>query len=71
MTITRENDEIIIRIPESESDLDLNELQDLLDYFIYRKIVSKSTATQKQIDELSREVNSSWWAENKHRFLPE
>jgi hypothetical protein len=71
MTITRENDEIIIRIPESESDLDITELQGLLDYIIYRRIVSKSTATQEQIDELSREVNSSWWSENKHRFLPE
>lgn len=65
MTITRENDEIIIRIPESESNLDINELQGLLDYIIYRGIVSKSTATQEQIDELSKEVNRSWWSENK------
>ncbi len=65
MTITRENDEIIIRIPESESNLDINELQGLLDYIIYRGIVSKSIATQEQIDELSREVNRSWWSENK------
>lgn len=71
MTITRENDEIIIRIPESESDLDINELQGLLDYIIYRRIVSKSTATQEQIDDLSKEINRSWWSENKHLFLPE
>lgn len=69
MIVTRENNEIVIRIPDTITDLD--GLQDLLDYLVYRSIVTKSTATEEQIDELSREVNSSWWAENKHRFLPE
>lgn len=69
MLITRENNEVIIRIPEQESSINVRELQALLDYIVYRRIVSKSKATQMQIDQLARDVNSSWWAANKDRFL--
>jgi len=71
MVVTRENNEIVIRIPESEVGLDVKELQALLDFIVYRQIVTKSTATQEEIDNLSREVNKSWWEENKTRFLSE
>ena len=69
MVIERENNDIIIRISDDEGNLDIKELQEILDYIIYRRLVSKSKATQGQIDELAREVNKSWWAENKDRFL--
>ena len=71
MVVTRENNEIVIRIPESEVGLDVKELQALLDFIVYRQVVTKSTATQEEIDNLSREVNKSWWEENKTRFLSE
>ena len=71
MVVTRENNEIVIRIPEAGSYLDIQELQQILDFIIYRQIVSKSKATQKEIDDLSRDINKSWWEENKRRFLSE
>jgi len=71
MVITRENNEIVIRIPEFDSGVDVKELQVLLDFIVYRQIVTKSKATQEEIDDLSREVNKSWWEENKTRFLSE
>ena len=69
MLITRENNEVVIRIPEQESPINVRELQALLDYIVYRRIVSKSKATQPQIDQLARDVNSSWWTANKDQFL--
>lgn len=69
MVIERENNDIIIRISDEEGNLDIKELQEILDYIIYRRLISKSKATQDQIDELAREVNKSWWSENKDRFL--
>ena len=27
------------------------------------------TATEKQIDELAKEVNQGWWKKNKERFV--
>lgn len=69
MVIERENNDIIIRISEGEGNLDIKELQEILDYIIYRRLVTKSKATQDQIDELAKEVNKAWWSENKDRFL--
>lgn len=66
MKIERTDSEIIIRVP---SDTDITGLQRILDYIKYREIVSKSKATQKQIDELARESKSSWWEKNKNRFV--
>lgn len=66
MQIERTNKEILIRVA---SDTDLTGLQRILDYIKYREIASKSKATQEQIDELAREAKSTWWEDNKDRFI--
>jgi hypothetical protein len=71
MVIARENNEIIIKIPDAEEVISIADLQYLIEFIKFRKIVSQSKASQEEIDELAREVNSSWWAENKNRFLEE
>ncbi len=67
MVIERNNNEIVIRLPDS---VDLLEVQRLLDYFGFTESVSKNQGTEEQAAQLAREVEKSWWNENKHRFLP-
>ena len=62
MTIERTEDEIIIRIP---ANIDIDDIQDMVDLIKYREIVSKSKATQQQIDELSKDINRSIWRKIK------
>ena len=66
MQIERTNKEILIRLSPGT---DLVGLQRILDYLRFREIASKSKASQKQIDELSAEFKTSWWSENKSRFV--
>jgi hypothetical protein len=66
MKVIRENNEIKISLPDNL--IDINEVQNLLDYFRYREISSKSKGTQKDADDLANEINKSWWDKNKHRF---
>jgi hypothetical protein len=66
MKVVRENNEIRISLPDNL--IDINEVQNILDYFRYREISSKSKATQKDVDDLANEINLSWWDKNKHRF---
>jgi hypothetical protein len=67
MIIESKDKEIIIRI---SSDVNLEDIQKSLDYIRYREIVSKSTATQADIDKLAAEVNQGWWDKNKHKYIP-
>lgn len=66
MQIERTNEEILIRVP---SETDLVGLQRILDYIKFREIASKSKANQKQIDKLDLVSKSSWWDQNKGKFL--
>lgn len=66
MQIERTKDEILIRLP---SDTDLVGLQRLLDYVEFREIASKSKASQKEIDALSKDSKNTWWKQNKHLFV--
>jgi len=67
MTIKRENNELIISIPENI--IGIAEIQELLDYLKFKTITSKSKATQKDIDEIAEEIDSTWWKKNKKRFI--
>ena len=62
MTIERTEDEIIVRLPVT---IDIDELQRMVDLLEYKSIVSKSKATQEQIDELAREVKRNLWEDFK------
>lgn len=56
MLVERTENEILIRI---SPDIDINDIQDIIDLLKYKELVSKSKATQKDVDELSKEVNRS------------
>jgi hypothetical protein len=67
MKIERKDKNLIIKIPEDV--LEIEELQELLDYLRFRSITSKSKATEKNIEEIANEIDSSWWSKNKERFM--
>lgn len=66
MQIERTDKEIVIRVPAGT---DLPGLQQILDYIKFRNVASKSKATQTQLDALSKESKSTWWEENKAKFV--
>ena len=68
MTIKRLDNQIIITLPAS---IDLEGVQRLINFLLYKEATKDSKAKQAAVDELAREANKQWWAENKHRFLPE
>ncbi len=70
MSIEQTTDAIVVRLPLNVK-LDIEEVQRFLNYLRYKELVSKSKATQDQIDELAKSVNAGWWAKNKNRFLPD
>ena len=67
MIIESKDNETIIRI---SADVNLEEIQKSLDFIRYKEIVSKSKATQDDIDQLAAEVNENWWNKNKDKYLP-
>ena len=68
MTIQRIDNQIIITLPAS---VNLDGVQRLINYLLYKEATKDSQAKQEDVDKLAREVNKQWWEENKHRFLPE
>ena len=61
-----DNKQITITV---SSDVDSFGLQRLIDYVKYLETTSKSKAKQLDVDKLADQVNSSWWAKNKKRFV--
>ena len=66
MLIERGKDQIIIKV---SSTIDSFGLQRLIDYVKYLEATAKSKAKQKNVDKLADEVNASWWAKNRKRFI--
>ena len=60
------NKEITITVSSS---IDSFALQRLIDYIKYLEATSKSKAKQSDVDKLADEVNLSWWAQNRQRFI--
>jgi hypothetical protein len=67
MVIQRTDNQIIITLPAS---VNLEGIERLINYLLYKEATKDSKAKQKDVDKLAREVNKKWWEENKHRFLP-
>jgi len=63
--IESDSKEITIKIPIKSS---LEDIQQILKYFTYIDLVSKSKADQEQIAKLANEVKKGWWERNKNRF---
>ena len=67
MVIERTNkNKLVITLSSS---VDTYGLQRLIDYVKYLEATSKSKAKQVDVDKLADEINTSWWAKNKKRFI--
>ncbi len=66
MTIQRIDNQIIITLPAS---VNLDGVQRLINYLLYKEATKDSQAKQEDVDKLAREVNKQWWEENKQRFF--
>jgi hypothetical protein len=67
MVIERLNQDIIIR---STTGINMAAVQKVIDYINVLEIVAQNQGTEKQAEDLAKEVDANWWKENKHRFLP-
>ncbi|MBN8681902.1 MAG: hypothetical protein J0L99_04595 [Chitinophagales bacterium] len=70
MIIKQTPEAIVVTLPANVQ-LNIEEVERFLRYLRYKELVASSMATQEDIDQLAREINKSWWAKNKNRFLPE
>jgi len=66
MMIERTQNEIIFRFPKS---MDLDDLQDLTDFFEYRELTRKSNATKKDVDVLVKAVKKGRWEKTKQQVV--
>ena len=66
MVIERTSEEIIIKLPAR---MDIDELQRLLNFLLYREATLDSYAKQEDIDKLASDLNKNWWSNNQHRFI--
>ena len=68
MIIERTANEIIFRLP---GNTDIDELQDLTDFFEFKEISKKSKALQKDVDILVNEIKKGRWEKTKKKLLRE
>lgn len=66
MIIERVNNEIIIRLP---GDINIDELQDMTDWFQYMEITRKSKAKQADVDALVSEIKKGRWDKRKSTLV--
>jgi hypothetical protein len=66
MIIERTNTQIVIKVSPQ---VDTFGFQRIMDYLDYLEITSKSKATQDDADKLADELNESWWAKNRKKFI--
>ena len=66
MEIIRTEKEVIIKLPLS---VNIEDLQELVDYLTYKAATANSQAKQSDVDALAAEVKGTWWAENRSRFI--
>lgn len=65
MLIERTQNEIIFRFPKG---MDLDDLQDLTDFFEYKEMARKSKATQKDVDGLVKAVKKGRWEKTRQQL---
>ncbi|MFZ4752980.1 MAG: hypothetical protein ACOYLG_06520 [Chitinophagaceae bacterium] len=65
MTIERTKNEIIFRLPNN---INLDDLQDFVDYFQYRTIAKKSKASQTEVDNLVKEIKKGRWDKTRKQL---
>ena len=65
MIVERTNNEVIIRLPGS---IDTIDLEDMVDYIRFKEIISKSKATQDEIDSLVKGIKKGRWENNRNDY---
>ena len=68
MEIERTEKELVIRFSNAVN-INIEYLQKFLDYLQFMEISSKSKATEKQILEISNDINQTWWQTNKSNYI--
>ena len=66
MIIERKNNELVLRLP---ANIDTLGLQRMLDYLKYKEVTIGSNSEQEEVDALAEQSKSTWWTENKNRFI--
>jgi hypothetical protein len=66
MIVERTKNEIIIRLP---GDINIDELQDLSDWFQYKELTRKSKAKQKDVDALVSQIKKGRWDKRKAMLI--
>ena len=66
MLVERTKKEVIIRLPAS---VDTEDLQDFLNYARYKELTAGFKVDQKEVDKLSDQINSKWWAKNRAKVI--
>jgi hypothetical protein len=66
MIIERTDKEVIIRLQPS---VNIEELQELANFFRYKEITSKYKTPQNEVDKLASDVNKNWYKKNRDNLL--
>lgn len=66
MIIERVNNEIVIKLP---GDINIDELQDMTDWFQYLEITRRSKAKQADVDSLVKQIKKGRWDKRKSALL--
>ena len=65
MTIERSKGELVFRVP---GNLNIDDLQDFIDYLNYRTISKKSKASQEQVDNLVKAIKKGRFERTRSRL---
>lgn len=66
MLVERTEKEVIIRLPAS---VDVEDLQDFLNYARYKELTAGAKVDQKKADKLASQINTKWWTKNRSRLI--
>ena len=66
MIIERTKDEIIIRLP---GNINIDELQQMTDWFQFKVITQKSKAKQTDVDSLAGQIKKGRWDKRKETLI--
>ena len=63
MKVERKNKEIMVRF---SSGMKTSKIQSILDYLRYEELTSQSKATEKDVDELTKEAKKGRWEKTRN-----
>ena len=65
MKVERKNKELVVRFSPG---MKTSKIQSILDYLRYEELTSQSKATEKDVDELTKEAKKGRWEKNKNEL---